>query len=292
MALRAGKHVICEKPLATTAERSGRGWPTLARESGLAAAVCFAYRFQPMAKEARERVRRGEIGAVRLVHGSYLQDWLLYETDGNWRTMSKENGRSRAFADIGSHWCDIAEWITGRRITDLAAVTSKVHDRRARPRPFGTGTDPEEGSLVSVDTEDAACVVFRASDDVIGSLTVSQVSAGRKNRLWVEVDGARSSVVFDQEDAEWLWLGSREANQMIARDAAGAQDRFPHSSSLPAGHARGFVECFAELFSNVYGFVRGGPHGEFPSFDDGLRSALITEAVLQSASEQGWVHVP
>ena len=291
MALEAGKHVICEKPLATTAEDATR-LASLARQSGLAAAVCFAYRFQPMAKQARDRVLRGEIGPVRLVHGSYLQDWLLYDTDGNWRTGSRENGRSRAFADIGSHWCDIAEWITGRRITELAALTSTVHERRARPRPFGAPAGSEDGAVVTVDTEDAACVVFRAGDGVMGTLTVSQVSPGRKNRLWIEVDGARSSIVFDQENAEWLWLGSREANQMVARDAVGAQDRFPHSSSLPAGHARGFVECFAELFSNVYGFVRGGPYGEFPSFDDGLRSALITDAVLRSAGEQAWVHLP
>jgi predicted dehydrogenase len=202
MALSAGKHVICEKPLATSAIEAAR-ITELARQSGLVAAVCFSYRFQSMAQEARERVRSGELGPVRLVHGSYLQDWLLYETDANWRTVSGLNGASRAFADIGSHWCDLAEWITGHRITALAAVTSVVHDRRPRPSDDGAACS----DLVSVDTEDAACMAFRADDGVVGSLTVSQVSPGRKNRLWIEVDGAQSSLVFDQENAEWLWIG-------------------------------------------------------------------------------------
>jgi predicted dehydrogenase len=287
MALAAGKHVVCEKPLATSATDAAK-LAALARQCGLVAAVCFSYRFQSLAQEARARVRSGELGPVRLVHGSYLQDWLLYETDSNWRASSVLNGPSRAFADIGSHWCDLAEWITGHRITALAAVTSVVHEKRPRP---GRGGAASSG-LVGVDTEDAACVAFKGSEGVVGSLTVSQVSPGRKNRLWIEVDGAHSSVVFDQENAEWLWIGSRTANEVIARDGSGAWGHFPHSSSLPAGHARGLVECFAELFSNVYAAVRDEPRGEFPTFEDGLRSNLLTEAVLRSAGEQRWVEVP
>jgi predicted dehydrogenase len=290
MALAAGKHVICEKPLATTSADAAR-LATLARDSGLAAAVCFTYRFQSMAQEARGRVQRGDLGPVRLVHGTYLQDWLLYETDGNWRTSSATNGPSRAFADIGSHWCDLAEWMTGHRITDLAAITTTVHAERARPFPAASRAEAEGSDLVGVDTEDAAFVVFRATEGVVGSLAVSQVSPGRKNKLWIEVDGARSSVVFDQENSEWLWVGSRPANETIARDGAGPWGHFPHSSSLPPGHARGLVECFAELFSNVYGFAREGSTAEFPTFEDGLRSAVVTEAVLRSAGEQRWVKV-
>jgi predicted dehydrogenase len=290
MALAAGKHVICEKPLATTAADATR-LAALANESGLAAAVCFTYRFQSSAQEAKARVTSGELGPVRLVHGTYLQDWLLYETDANWRAFSATNGRSRAFADIGSHWCDLAEWMSGHRVTEIAAVTSTVHDKRSRPVPLGEG-HAANTALAEVDTEDVACVLFRATDRVVGTLTVSQVSPGRKNRLWIEIDGARSSVVFDQENAEWLWLGSRVANQMIARDGTGPWGRFPHSSSLPAGHGRGFIECFAELFSNVYSYVRGSSLRDFPSFDDGLRSAIITEAVLEAARDQKWVHLP
>lgn len=289
-ALKAGKHVVCEKPLATTADDAAR-LAELARESGLSAATCFAYRFQPVARQARDRVRDGELGRVQLLHGSYLQDWLLNETDGNWRTSAVDNGRSRAFADIGSHWCDLAEWITGERILELAAIVSRVHERRAAPAPFGTVPRDQDGDYTSVDTEDAACVVFRGTNGIIGSLTVSQVSPGRKNRLWLEVDGSRSSVVFNQEEAEWLWLGARDSNRTVARGAR-PEPSFPHASALPAGHARGFVECFAEMFANVYVQVRGEAAGEFPTFEDGLRSTVITEAVLHSADEKKWVKLP
>jgi len=291
MALASGKHVVCEKPLATTASDAEK-LAAHARDSGLVNAVCFTYRYQAMAQEARRRVRSGDLGPVRLVHGSYLQDWLLFETDANWRTLVETGGRSRAFADIGSHWCDLAEWITGHRLIDLAAVTSKAHPMRARPAIAGAEEPTGGPDLVEVDTEDVACLVFRATGNVVGTLTVSQVSPGRKNRLWIEVDAASSSVVFDQENAEWLWVGNRTANELLARDGSATLDRFPSSSALPPGHARGFVESFTELFSEVYGCVRNESRREFPSFEDGLRSALITDAVLGSASEHNWRHVP
>lgn len=288
-ALERGKHVVCEKPLATTVADAAR-LADLAERSGFAAAVCFNYRYQSMTQEARARVRSGELGAVRLVHGTYLQDWLLYPTDTNWRTLFSEGGPSRAFADIGSHWCDLAEWITGERITELAAVTSTVFERRPHPERGGLhSSDPP--SLVQVDNEDAACVVFRASNDVIGSLTVSQVSPGRKNRLWIEVDAAKSSVAYNQENAEWLFVGARESDQLVARDGSSPHERYPHASALPPGHARGFVETFAQLFSDVYQTARNGSGPAFPTFRDGARIVAITEAVLQAAASREWVRV-
>jgi len=284
-ALAHGKHVICEKPLATSAEDSAR-LSALARETGLIAAVAFAYRYQALAREARARVLAGELGRVRLVHGTYLQDWLLYQDDADWRAVSEIGGPSRAFADIGSHWCDLAEWMTGERITDLAAVTSTVYP--ARRAAAGAGAP---GELVPVTNEDVACLVFRATGGVIGTLTVSQVSPGRKNRLWLEVDAAEASVVFDQENAEWLWLGRRQAGEQIARDRRPGAP-FADSSFLPSGHARGFVDCFAGLFSDVYGALRNGAARTFPTFDDGARSAILTESVLRSASAREWVRVP
>jgi predicted dehydrogenase len=289
MALQRGKHVICEKPLATSVADTAR-LAALAEQSGVKAAVCFSYRYQPVAQEARARIQSGQVGPVHLIHGTYLQDWLLHETDGNWRTLAKLGGPSRAFADVGSHWCDLAEWMTGKRITDIAAVTSTVHDKRPRP-PLRLGAPAPGGDLVPVDTEDVVCLIFRATGNVVGTLTVSQVSPGRKNRLWMEVDGAEASIVFDQESAEWLWLGARDANRMIARDGSGSFDHFPRSSALPPGHARGFVEGFTELFADVYESVRNGVRGSFPSFEDGLRSAVITDAVLRSASNRGWEEV-
>lgn len=291
MALAGGKHVICEKPLATTAADAAR-LSSLARQAGLTAAVSFAYRYQSMAQEARARVARGELGPVRLVHGSYLQDWLLSQADTDWRTDSGAGGPSRAFADIGSHWCDLAEWMTGQRITDVAAATSTVYPTRgAAAVAPGDDMAPAQRGLGQVDNEDIACLIFRATSGIIGTLTVSQVSPGRKNRLWLEVDGAEASVVFDQENAEWLWIGRRSAGETIARDGRSGQAQFGDSSFLPAGHARGFVQCFASLLSDVYRTLRNGSAGTYPTFDDGVRSALLTEAVLRSASEREWVHI-
>ncbi|HEY3773804.1 MAG TPA: Gfo/Idh/MocA family oxidoreductase [Solirubrobacteraceae bacterium] len=285
-AFAAGKHVVCEKPLSVTVG-DARRLATLAESSGLVAATSFGYRYQPVVRDAQQRIRGGGIEPVRVIHGTYLQDWLLYATDDNWRTSAAQGGRSRAFADIGSHWCDLAEWMTGHRVTDLAAVTATVHEHRSSSNgatPAGNGT--------KVDTEDVACVVFRATGGVVGTLTVSQVSPGRKNRLWIEVDAAEESVTFDQEDAEWLWLGSRTANRVIARDGTNGHAPYASVSALPAGHAHGFVECFAELFNDVYHTVRTGEPGDFPSFEDGARSAAITDAVLRAAAEHRWVTVP
>ncbi len=289
-ALTSGKHVICEKPLATTAADAAR-LAALAHQVGLIAAVSFAYRYQATAQAARAKVMSGDIGPVRLVHGTYLQDWLLYQSDTNWRTDSQMGGPSRAFADIGSHWCDLAEWITGQRITDIAAVTATVFQTRGAPLAPDDGGPYGQAEPMNVDNEDIACLIFRATGGVVGTLTASQVSPGRKNRLWIEVDGSEGSVVFDQEDGERLWLGRRSESEVIPRNAEGGLTSFPSARSLPPGHAKGFVECFAELFSQVYGSLQNGARHQFPSFDDGLRSARLTEAVLSSATERKWVNV-
>jgi predicted dehydrogenase len=285
-ALARGKHVICEKPLATTAQDAER-LSGLARESGLTAAVAFAYRYQALAQDARAKVMAGELGRVRLVHGTYLQDWLLYPSDGDWRAVTEIGGPSRAFADVGSHWCDLAEWMTGERITDIAAITSTVYPTRPAAASSGDGA----AEPLPVTNEDIACLVFRATSGIVGTLTVSQVSPGRKNRLWLEVDAAEASVVFNQENAEWLWLGRRDAGLQIARDRR-PDAQIADSSFLPPGHARGFVECFAGLFSDVYKTLRNGAARTFPTFDDGARSAILTEAVLRSATAREWVHIP
>lgn len=286
LALDHGKHVICEKPLATSAADTAR-LSSVAREAGLIAAVCFAYRYQSVAQQARAKIMSGELGSIRLVHGAYLQDWLLYQDDTDWRADSGMGGRSRAFADIGSHWCDLAEWMTGQRITDLAAVTSTVYPTRRAPAG-AAGPGPAD---MQVDNEDVACVIFRATGGTVGTLTVSQVSPGRKNRLWLEIDAADASVVFDQENSEWLWLGRRSAGEIIARDGRGTTAPRGDTSFLPPGHPRGFVECFASLFADVYCAIRNEPGRDFPTFDDGARSAVLTEAVLRSASERKWVRI-
>lgn len=288
-AFTAGKHVICEKPLATSPSDAAE-LAALAQRSGLRSAVAFAYRYHPMASRARSLVQNGALGALHLLHGSYLQDWLLASTATNWRTLAAVGGPSRAFADIGSHWCDLAEWISGCRITELTALTSIVYDKRPGPSAGNGGLAVTLGD-VPVDTEDVACVLFRATGGVVGTLTVSQVSAGRKNRLWLQVDGASSSVAFDQENPEWLWVGKPQENQYLPRDGSDETGAPFGASTLPPGHARGFVESFAELFGEVYGSVANGAPASYPTFDDGLRSARITDAVLRSAEERGWVSI-
>jgi predicted dehydrogenase len=307
MALAAGKHVICEKPLAMTVDEAAR-LTDMARSRHMVAAVPFAYCYEPRVVEARERTLRGQLGHVHLIHGSYLQDWLLFPSDGNWRVDPGQGGASRAFADIGSHWCHLAEWITGQRIAELVATTTVAVSRRASPwnGTFEHASASRVGDrrLSDVTTEDIACLVFRTSEDAVGTLTVSQVSAGRKNRLWIEVDGSDSSLTFNEEHPESLWIGRRSGTECLPRDPAVLTDEARRLTFLPPGHSQGFVDNFVGFLSDVYAAVctsSGRPldddcevpcdDARFPTFADGLRTARITEAVLRSAAEHSWVTV-
>ncbi len=278
-ALRAGKHVVCEKPLGTDLAEA-QHLAALAEETGLVATVPFAYRFYPMVREARHRVATGALGDVRLVHGSYLQDWLSGATDWNWRVSASAGGRSRAFADIGSHWCDLAEFVTGDRIVSLHAVLDSWHDR----------VDPDTGARPPA-TEDTAVLTFRTLRGATGSVVVSQVSPGRKNRLWIELDGTEGSAVFDQENPETLWLGGRTSTTVLHRGgpaspAAAAVDR------LPPGHPQGFADSFALFVEHTSAAIAGGRPDGLPTFADGLRSAVLVDAVLRSAERGAPVDVP
>jgi predicted dehydrogenase len=292
-ALAAGKHVICEKPLAVDAA-GARRLADAAAASGREAAVPFVYRYYPTVREARERVRAGHTGAVRLLHGTYLQDWLLRPTDTNWRVDARLGGPSRTFADIGSHWCDLAEFVSGHRITRLAArMLTAVPDRAPAEgrRAFGTGDG--DGTLHPVGTEDAAVVQFETDGGALGTVVVSQISPGRKNRLWLELDGADEALAFDQEHPDELWCGSRDALTILRRDPAGLTPPAARLATLPGGHPQGYADCFDAFVRDVYDAVRGGslPEGT-PTFADGLRAALVTDAVLASAAADGsWVDV-
>jgi predicted dehydrogenase len=291
-ALAAGKHVICEKPLAVDAAGAQR-LADAASGSGLQAAVPFVYRYYPTVREARERVRDGRLGALHLLHGAYLQDWLLRPDDTNWRVDDELGGASRAFADIGSHWCDLAEFVSGHRITRLSArLLTTVPERAGDPsrRAFGSGDGT--GAARPVATEDAALVQFETDSGALGSVVVSQVSAGRKNRLWIEFDGGDGAVAFDQEHPEELWHGTRESLELLRRDPAELSAPAARYATLPAGHPQGYADCFDAFVADVYEAVRGGalPEGT-PTFADGLRAALITDAVLASARDGQWVDV-
>jgi predicted dehydrogenase len=292
-ALAAGKHVVCEKPLALD-DAGAAGLVDLAANAGLHGTVPFVYRYYPMVREARERLQGGRSGALRLLHGTYLQDWLSHSSDDNWRVDGKLGGPSRAFADIGSHWCDLAEFASGHRITRLSARAATVIGQRAEAagRPaFGSGDG--RGPLRAVDTEDIATVSFETDQGALGSVVVSQVSPGRKNRLWIEFDAAEESLAFDQENPEQLWRGRRDGVALLGRDADTLSPAAARLATLPAGHPQGYADCFDAFVADVYSVIGGAaaPNG-MPTFRDGRRAVQVTEAVIASATHGGnWVEV-
>ena len=291
-ALAAGKHVICEKPLALDAAGAQR-LVDAASDSGLHAGVPFVYRFYPTVREARERVAGGQTGPLRLLHGTYLQDWLLRPGDDNWRVDERLGGPSRAFADIGSHWCDLAEFVSGHRIVRLSArMLTAVPERFSAAGRKAFASDGVGGEARPVSTEDAVVVQFETDAGAIGSVVISQISAGRKNRLWIELDGAEETLAFDQEHPEELWCGRREAETIIRRDPATLSPPAARFAFLPGGHPQGYADCFDGFVADFYGGVRSGSAADgMPTFSDGLRAALITDAVLTSSREERWVDV-
>src|SRR3954468_12939203 len=291
-ALAAGKHVILEKPIAMDAD-SAQAITDAAGDAGRIAAVPFVYRYYPTVREARERVRTGAGGPVRLIHGTYLQDWLLKATDDNWRVEEALGGASRAFADIGSHWCDLAEFVTGHRITRLCARTKTALAERTKSEAHAAfSTVNGAGETRAVGTEDAAIVQFETDQGAVGSTVISQISAGRKNRLWLEIDGAEEALVFCQEEPEELWVGRREAVTLIKRDPEYLSAPAQRYALLPPGHPQGYADCFDAFVAEVYEAIETGtPVDGMPQFTDGLRAARLTEAVLRSAREDRWVDV-
>jgi predicted dehydrogenase len=292
-ALRAGKHVICEKPLAITAAEADRVL-AVAEASDRVAAVPFVYRYNAMVFEARARIASGGIGAVRLVHGGYLQDWLSTPEDDNWRVDPAKSGASRAFADIGSHWCDLVEFVTGQRIAAVCAQTATVVPERTDRgnAPAFAVAGPEGGERRAVVTEDVATVMFRTDGGVLGTMLVSQVSPGRKNHLHLEISGADASLRFEQQQPETLWVGRREHNETVWRDPTALDPSARRVSSLPPGHAEGYTGCFETFVRDVYAAIGGAQPDGIPTFADGARSMRVVDAVITSArAGAGWVSV-
>ena len=289
-ALAAGKHVICEKPIALDAA-GALELADAAAESGRITAVPFVYRYYATVREARERVHAGLSGPLRLIHGSYQQDWLLRPEDDNWRVEKDLGGASRAFADIGSHWCDLAEFVSGHRITRLCAQTLTAATERIKRDAlpaFASGNG--HGRARPVGTEDAAIVQFETDGGAVGTTVISQISAGRKNRLWLELDCGEEALAFNQEEPESLWVGRREAATLIKRDPLFLSHGARPYATLPAGHPQGYADCFDAFVAEVYGAVAAGePPDGLPVFTDGLRAARLTDAVLASAREGRWV---
>jgi predicted dehydrogenase len=295
--LAAGKHVVCEKPLAMTSEQSEE-LVDLAGRSGLVHCTNFNIRFYPIVQEARERVRAGELGHVWNVHGGYLQDWLATPEDWNWRLEPERGGDLRAVCDIGSHWLDLAQFVTGSAITEIFADLATTIPVRRRPvgevETFSSAADVERVDA-PMSTEDVAHILVRFASGARGSCVLSQVSFGRKNAIRIEVDGSRGTLAWDGERHEELWLGSRErGNEVLQRNPQLLHAAAKNRTHLPVGHAEGFADTFRELYRAVYADVaRGGPSPEpdYPTFRDGHVENVLCDAVARSNREGAWVRV-
>jgi predicted dehydrogenase len=286
-ALAAGKHIVCEKPLAMNSTETAE-LLRLAEQSGLVHCVNFNIRFYAQVQEARRRVAAGEVGDVRLISGGYLQDWLLWDTDWNWRLDPAAGGSLRAVGDIGSHWLDLVQFVTGRRVEAVMADLTTFIEVRKQPKgPVETFSGAAAGETVDtpMETEDSAGILLRLSGGARAVATVSQVSAGRKNRLHWEIDGSTDALAWDSEDPERLWLGHRDRpNELMLRE----------QGDYPPGHAQGFPDTFKGLYRAVYAAVAaGGPpdQPDYPTFADGHDEAVIGDAIARSHAEQRWVTV-
>ena len=297
-ALLAGKHVICEKPLTTTVAEAEE-LTSIAARQGVRNCVCHNLRYYPMVQQMRRLREAGDLGEILVVQGTYSQDWLLYDTDWNWRVDSTAGGPSRCMADIGSHWFDMAEHVTGLRVTSLCADLQTFHATRKQPKhsveTFANKLlGPEDYIETPVDTEDFGAVVFRMGARTRGCVTASQVSAGRKNRLSIEIYGTRSSVAWDQERPDELWAGHRDdGNQVFVKDPSLLKPAARSYADLPGGHSEGYDDTFKQVFRRFYASIgTPGAAPEYPQFVDGLRQLKILNAVLQSHRTHAWVDVP
>jgi predicted dehydrogenase len=299
-AMAAGKHVICEKPLAMNAAE-GQELLDAARAAGIVHAVNFNLRFYAQCHQAKSLVESGELGRVLLIHGRYLQDWLLNETDWNWRLEPGLGGEMRVVADIGSHWLDLMMFIGGKRLTEVCADFATLLETRKKPtRPVetfaGKMLDPSDYEEIPITTEDYASILLRYEDGVHGACTVSQMSAGRKNHLAFEIDGSRASVAFNSENPEQLWIGRRDRpSELLLRDPALLSPLARGTTDYPGGHAEGFPDTFKQLYKKVYAAIEAGAppaQPDYPTFADGVYSLQVGEALLQSARENRWVPIP
>ncbi|MBN1834700.1 MAG: Gfo/Idh/MocA family oxidoreductase [Spirochaetales bacterium] len=301
-AMEAGKHVLCEKPLAMNSKEAA-DLLKVARQTGVCHALCHNMRYYPLVKQARAMVRAGEAGEIRLVHGQYLQDWLFLETDYNWRLVSKWSGGSRAVADIGTHWLDMVQHITGQKVVEVCADLTTFIPVRKKPKVEAAtyvvrklkASDYED---VKIDTEDHGTVMLRFSGGAKGALLVSQVCAGRKNFIHFEINGSKKSLEWNGEDPNTMWVGERgklngefiKDPVMFVPDAA----RYAHA---PCGLGEGYLDTFKNVFSDFHGWIRSGRKMDegkvgFPTFVTGLQELQLVDSVLASHAAGGkWVKV-
>jgi len=296
--LEAGKHLVVEKPVALDST-SARGLADLARRVDRHALTALTYRGYPMINRARSLVRAGDIGGVRLIHGGYIQDWLADATDYNWRLDPDIGGASRAVADIGTHWFDTAEYVSGLRVESVFADLTTFLPQRSRPlastKAFAVADGPAE--QVDVQSEDAATLLVRFEGGARGAAVISQVSPGRKNAFTLELAGSKATLDWDQEEAERLWLRTRDEARILTRRPEDGPPGDRGVPSLPAGHPEGWAEALRDLLRPFYAAIStgtppdDGPDGSYPTLDDGARGVAFVEAVLQSARENRWASI-
>lgn len=297
--LKSGKHVHCEKPLAMTTEES-RAMVQMAKESNLAAGVNYNLRFYPLNLEVRDMIERGALGKVLAIQGSYVQDWLLYDTDYNWRVLADEGGKLRAVADIGTHWLDLVQSITALPIEAVFADLTTIHPTRQRPKGeietfSGKVADIQTTEEIQVDTEDMGSVLLRFKGGGRGMLWVSQVTAGRKNSLKYEISGTHGAVSWNSENPNDLWIGHRnEPNQQLFRDPALVSDAARAHITYPGGHNEGYDDTHKQSFKSFYNYIETGDFSvpqPFPSFEEAHKEIVLCEAILRSHEEQQWIEI-
>lgn len=297
--LAAGKHCLCEKPLAISLTESAE-LLRLAEDSGLAAGVAYNIRFYPLCYEAAARIRAGTIGDLLHVTGSYVQDWLLYDTDFNWRVLAEEGGELRAVADIGTHWLDLIQFITGKHVRSVCADLRTVYSERYRPAggvETFSNRQPNKADLqcVAIDTEDCGSIMLRFEDGSNGCLWVSQVTAGKKNCLRFEIAGSKGSLEWNSESPNQIWIGHRsQPNELLVRDPSLLDASASEISNYPGGHNEGFPDTFKQLFSQFYAYIARGEFkapAPFPTFADGHREIQLCEAILASHRQRQWIDV-
>jgi len=304
-ALAQKKHIVSDKPLATSAATARRLCDAATR-AGVVHAVTFNYRGNPMVQQARTMIAAGDIGDVRYVHGAYLQDWLIHPTDYSWRLDPGQGGESSAMGDIGSHWCDLVQHVTGQRIVEVLAELSTVVPSRVRPsgsrEAFAQQKDAR-GDTVKVTSEDLATVLLRFDGGAKGCVSVGQVCAGHRNDLWFETNGRTGSLRWRQEQQNELWIGRRGiANSVMPKDPELLAPAAAPYAHLPGGHQEAWSDAFANVIRDVYGTIALLADGRrppdvrppaFATFEDGYHSACVVEAVLDSHRHGGvWTKVP
>ncbi len=301
-AIAKGKHVISDKPLAMTAAEA-KQLLDQATKAGIVHAVTFNYRGNPLVQQARHAIARGDIGKPNFLVGHYLQDWLLKETDYSWRLEPDKGGASSALGDIGSHWCDLAQHVSGLRITHVLGDITTVIPTRKKPKgsreAFAVDGGDQGVEDVAVKVEDLASVLLRFDNGAKGAFSVGQVCSGHKNDLQLEVCGSTASMRWHQEQQNELWIGRRDkANEVLAKDPSLLYPEAARYAHLPGGHQEAWADAFANLMRDIYGFIEAGKKPTdahppaFATFEDGYRANCVVEAILESAANgSAWTKV-